>query len=141
MIKKIFLLLLVCLFFINNAEAKKGYTSYKSSAKPYKVKSYHPESYKSSSYKKNIANKPTYKIGNTKYIMGESYKNGKPKVERNSTVKKKFLKNRGYDKTPYGYEVDHVIPLHKGGADEPYNMQLLPREMHKQKTAREKRSN
>lgn len=73
--------------------------------------------------------------------MGGSYKNGTPKVERNSTSKKKFLKSRGYDETPQGYEVDHIIPLHKGGADESYNMQLLPKEIHKQKTTREKQSN
>lgn len=70
MTKKIFLLLLVCLFFINNAEAKRGYNSYKSSTKSYKVKSYQPKSYNSSSYKKSSTNKPTYKIRKYKIYYG-----------------------------------------------------------------------
>lgn len=31
-------------------------------------------------------------------------------------------------------EVDHIIPLHQGGADVPGNMQWLPREQHREKT-------
>ncbi|HXG06053.1 MAG TPA: HNH endonuclease signature motif containing protein [Nitrososphaera sp.] len=84
--------------------------------------------------------KQTYDVGGTKYKMGESYKStGLPKVERSSSAKKEFLKSQGYKKTPSGYEVDHIVPLSKGGADKPYNMQLLPKEVHKQKTANERK--
>lgn len=84
--------------------------------------------------------KPTYKSGSTTYIMGENYKTtGMPKVKRNSGAKDKFLKSKGYDKVPSGYEVDHIIPLSKGGKDDPSNMQLIPKEMHKQKTANERK--
>lgn len=86
--------------------------------------------------------KQTYDAGGTKYISGESYKTtGQPKVERSSSAKKQFLKSQGYQKTPAGYDVDHIVPLSKGGADKPYNMQLLPKEVHKQKTASERRKN
>lgn len=89
-----------------------------------------------------IAQKTTYKIGETTYIYGETYSTtGLPKVERNATTKKEFLNNLGYDKTPTDYEVDHIIPLSKGGADATYNMQLLTKEQHKQKTASERIGN
>jgi len=84
--------------------------------------------------------KPTYKSGSTTYLMGENYKTtGMPKVKRNTGAKEKFLKSKGYDKAPKGYEVDHIIPLSRGGQDEPSNMQLLPKEVHKQKTANERK--
>jgi hypothetical protein len=85
--------------------------------------------------------KQTYTIGGTKYILGETYKiTGKPKVERNSSARKEFLNNYGYEKVPEGYQVDHIVPLSKGGADQPYNMQLIPTKQHKAKTARERSS-
>jgi hypothetical protein len=36
-------------------------------------------------------------------------------------------------------EVDHIVPLHRGGADHPSNMQWLPRDVHRDKTRREAR--
>lgn len=36
-----------------------------------------------------------------------------------------------------GTDVDHVIPKSQGGTDSPSNLQLLCRDCHKQKTARE----
>ena len=46
-----------------------------------------------------------------------------------------FLRAQGLERTPKGYEVDHVIPLCAGGADSPENMQLLTFEEHQQKTS------
>ncbi|MCL5072996.1 MAG: HNH endonuclease [Actinobacteria bacterium] len=93
----------------------------------------------SSLYKRNTSHKSTYKIGNTKYIAGESYKTtGQPKVERSESAKKNFLKQKGLTKVPPGYEIDHIIPLFKGGPDIPSNMELLPKSVHKQKSARER---
>jgi len=37
-----------------------------------------------------------------------------------------------------GYQIDHRIPLAKGGADEPTNMEWLTIEEHKAKTAKER---
>jgi 5-methylcytosine-specific restriction endonuclease McrA len=38
-----------------------------------------------------------------------------------------------------GHQIDHRIPLGKGGADSPSNMQWLFTQEHKAKTAREQR--
>lgn len=46
-----------------------------------------------------------------------------------------FLRAQGMERTPEGYEVDHIIPLCAGGADSPENMQLLTFEEHQQKTS------
>jgi len=82
----------------------------------------------------------TYKMNNTTYIAGETYKTtGKPKVERSSTAKAEFLKSRGLKKVPQGYQVDHITPLSKGGQDSPTNMQLLSKQAHNQKTAAERK--
>jgi hypothetical protein len=86
--------------------------------------------------------KSTYEVNGTKYINGENYSTtGKPKVERSSSAKSEFLKTKGYSKEPKGYQVDHIIPLSEGGADTPSNMQLIPIEQHKRKTANERAKN
>ncbi len=60
--------------------------------------------------------------------------------KRDPEVKKRFLKNEGYARTPIGYEVDHKIPLEDGGRDSVANMQLLRKAAHEAKTARENRA-
>lgn len=80
----------------------------------------------------------TYKVGSTTYASGQYYQSGFPKVERSSAVRSEFLSQRGYSSTPAGYQVDHVVPLSRGGADATYNMQLLPTSMHRAKTAQER---
>jgi hypothetical protein len=116
-------------------QAQRGSRSSGSSPKSYQYGS-SKSSYKSPS----IFKPPTYDVGGTKYKLGESYKStGMPKVERSSSAKKEFLKSQGYKTIPHGYEVDHIVPLSKGGSDKPSNMQLLPKEVHKQKTVNERR--
>lgn len=66
---------------------------------------------------------------------------GYPKVERSYSAKNEFLKSKGYDKVPDGYQVDHIVPLFQGGKDIPSNMQLITTEQHKIKTANEKSNN
>jgi 5-methylcytosine-specific restriction endonuclease McrA len=61
------------------------------------------------------------------------------KIKRSEAEKKKFLKGLGYKRVPPGYEVDHIVPLSKGGADKSYNMQLIPKSVHKRKTAAERK--
>lgn len=84
----------------------------------------------------------TYKVNGTTYVNGERYSTtGKPEVERSSSARSEFLKSKGYNKVPNGYQVDHIKPLSEGGADIPSNMQLIPIYQHKSKTAREKSKN
>jgi hypothetical protein len=80
----------------------------------------------------------TYKVGSTTYYTGPYYETGYPKVKRSSAVRSEFLRQRGYSTVPAGYEVDHIVPLSRGGADATYNMQLLPKSVHQAKTARER---
>ena len=97
--------------------------------------------YSSRSYSSGAANysqPTTYKVGSTTYLSGQYYQTGYPKVERSSSVRSEFLNQRGYSSTPAGYEVDHVVPLSRGGADATYNMQLLPTSVHRAKTAQER---
>lgn len=86
--------------------------------------------------------KQTYKSNGTTYFYNETYKTtGHSKVERSSSAKKEFLKSRGYTKVPYGYQIDHIVPLSEGGTDTPNNMQLIPTVQHKSKTANERSRN
>lgn len=79
----------------------------------------------------------TYKVGTTTYQTGQYYRSGSPKVERSESVRRQFLLSQGYSTTPRGYEVDHIVPLSRGGADASYNMQLLTIEAHRAKTSAE----
>lgn len=54
---------------------------------------------------------------------------------RDMEMRRVFLKRHGYDHTPEGYEVHHIIPVSEGGADTPDNMVLLSEEDHRQVTA------
>lgn len=58
----------------------------------------------------------------------------KGRIERSELAQKEFLRTFGYADVPLGFEVDHIIPLYAGGADDPSNMQLLTKEQHQAKT-------
>ena len=90
--------------------------------------------------KQSPAPKQTYKGGDgTRYYAGEAYQDsGLPKVDRSQGAKQSFLRKKGLTKAPPGTEVDHIIPLSKGGPDTPQNMELLTKEQHRQKTAQER---
>ena len=55
------------------------------------------------------------------------------RIQRSSSERQKFLKSQGLTHTPPGYQVDHVKPLSKGGADKTSNMQLIPKDSPKEK--------
>jgi 5-methylcytosine-specific restriction protein A len=38
---------------------------------------------------------------------------------------------------PNGFQVDHIVPLHKGGSDEDANLQVLDLECHDKKTMKD----
>lgn len=44
-------------------------------------------------------------------------------IARSESAKKQFEKQTGYPNGRPGYVVDHIVPLKRGGADAPYNMQ------------------
>jgi hypothetical protein len=97
-------------------------------------------SYEFNSTYLNSQPRTTYRVGGTRYILGDTYQTtGRNKVERNISARQQFRKGLGYNSVPNGFEVDHIIPLHWGGADEPWNMQLLTKEEHERKTAIERR--
>ena len=54
-------------------------------------------------------------------------------IHRDPAAKKEFMSSSGYPNGRPGYVVDHVVPLYKGGADTPENMQWLTKEQHKEK--------
>jgi len=118
--------------------------SYRFSGKyGYSYRTYSPRTYSSthwgtSRYTKTSVLKSTYHSYKTQSSWSGVYKStGLPKVNRSESARHQYLKTLGYDKVPAGYEVDHIVPLSRGGADEPYNMQLLSEPEHHQKTARE----
>jgi len=45
-----------------------------------------------------------------------------------------FKRMTGYPQGRPGYEVDHIVPLARGGADKPSNMQWLTIPAHREKT-------
>ncbi len=55
------------------------------------------------------------------------------RIERSSSERQKFLKSQGLTHTPPGYQVDHIVPLSKGGQDKASNMQLIPKDSPKEK--------
>lgn len=54
--------------------------------------------------------------------------------KRSSGVRRRFLKNRGYKKTPRGKQVAHKKPLVFGGKDDPRNLMLKKKSTHKKET-------
>ena len=95
-------------------------------------------SFGGSSHSQFGSHSSTYNYGGTHYKIGEFYNStGYPKVDRSESAKKDFLRQNGYNNVPSGYQVDHIVPLFKGGSDRPSNMQLLTIPQHQSKTARE----
>lgn len=56
------------------------------------------------------------------------------KIKRSSNVRSKFLKSKGYSKTPRGKEVAHRKALALGGKDDPRNMMLKKKSTHRKET-------
>ena len=63
---------------------------------------------------------------------------GRRHKRKTSTIQR-FLKKKGLKKVPRGKQIDHKIPLCKGGSDSLRNLRLIKKKTHKQKTKREAR--
>lgn len=50
-------------------------------------------------------------------------RDNKGKIRRNEAAKKTFMKQTGYPHGRPGYVIDHIIPLSRGGKDDPSDMQ------------------
>ena len=77
---------------------------------------------------------PQHKTSTKSYKVPGIARDSHGKIKRNPNAKKQFLKQYGYKSVPKGYEVDHIVPLWKGGSDTPGNMQLLNKSAHRQKS-------
>jgi len=56
-------------------------------------------------------------------------------IQRDPTVREAFLKMHGYENTPEGYDVHHIVPVSEGGPDSVDNMVLVSEEEHDRITA------
>lgn len=59
--------------------------------------------------------------------------------KRKASTRQRFLKKKGLKKVPRGKQIDHKVPLSKGGSDSLRNLRLIKKKTHKQKTRKEAR--
>ena len=145
---RLFLVLIACSVFIcmdadagrprggSHSRSTSSYRSH-SSVRSYRsqpsVRSYHPSSYRYSprvhaSYSRRS---PSSTSGRQMHISRQhrsSYSAAAPRdahgrIKRSESAKNDFKRQTGYPHGRPGYVIDHVIPLSKGGADAPSNMQ------------------
>ncbi len=60
-------------------------------------------------------------------------RNAKGRIKRSSSERQKFLRSHGLTRTPPGMQVDHIVPLAKGGKDTASNIQLIPKDSPKER--------
>ena len=84
------------------------------------TKSYSTESHATSSATHSISSSTHHY---TPPYSSSSSRDSHGKIERSSSAKHEFMKETGYQHGRKGYVIDHVVPLSKGGADAPGNMQ------------------
>jgi hypothetical protein len=69
----------------------------------------------------------TYRPHRSNYAEGVQ-RNRYGRIARDPAVKRQFMRQAGYPKGRPGHVVDHIIPLKRGGADHPDNMQWQTQE-------------
>src|SRR5438046_1545755 len=80
-----------------------------------------------------LANPCAYARGHrSTYALGVK-RDSHGRIKRNSAAKHQFMKQTGYPHGRPGYEVDHKVPLKRGGTDAPSNMQWQTKDAAKAK--------
>ena len=80
-------------------------------------------------YTPSAPNSRRYIVPNPDYSPhGRSYTPGvardeNGRIKRSEAAKREFMKESGYPNGRPGYVIDHIVPLARGGADSPSNMQ------------------
>lgn len=110
--------LLFCLNDVSQARSRGGSSHKSSGYSGYSIGAYNP--------------KHSYSYHISGYVYGVKRDNN-GHVERSSSARKEFMKQTGYPKGHPGYVIDHIIPLKRGGADTPGNMQWQTKEEAKAK--------
>lgn len=116
--KKLFIIFLLLIFVVPIEVEAKGRSGHSSG---------------NSSYSGNNSSYNSGKSSHPKTYCTSCARDKNGKIKRDSNERKNFLESKGLTHTPEGYQVDHIVPLAKGGADKKENMQLIPKNSEKEK--------
>jgi hypothetical protein len=61
--------------------------------------------------------------GHASSYCGSCSRDSNGHIARSGTAKREFMASTGHPRSRPGYVVDHIVPLKRGGADTPANMQ------------------
>jgi hypothetical protein len=81
--------------------------------------------------------KPRYPTSGRNWTCVSCPRDADGRIARDENAVREFKRLKPEPPGCVQCEVDHIIPLHRGGADHPSNMQWLPKAQHLEKTRRE----